>query len=72
MDQNPDPRSSLTETQRTLLRSAVQEGYFKIPRETTLLSLADSHDMSDREVSEEIRAGLDTLLRTHTFDSEST
>lgn len=60
----------LSEHERTLLRSAVREGYFKTPRETTLVELADRHDVSDREVSEVLRAGLDTVIREAVLDDE--
>lgn len=52
----------VTGTQRDLLRSAIREGYFRVPREIPLVDLADHHGLSDREASEEIRRGLDVLL----------
>ena len=55
--------SSLTETQRALLQSAVRAGYFKMPREISLVDLAAKQGMSDREASEELRLGLDVVVR---------
>ena len=55
--------SSLTETQRALLRRAVRAGYFKVPRESSLVDLAVKQGMSDREASEELRRGLDVVVR---------
>lgn len=60
----------LSETEVELLRTAAREGYFKIPRETTLVELADRHDVSDREVSERLRSGLDTVVRDAVLDGE--
>jgi hypothetical protein len=59
----------LTDPQRDLLRSAVCEGYFEIPREITLVDLAERHGLSDREASEEIRRGLDVLGSTITNEA---
>jgi len=56
--------SDLADTQRTLLRAAVREGYFKTPRETTLVELADQHDISDRDASELLRSALDVVAST--------
>lgn len=60
--------SDLTEDQRELLQNAVREGYFKVPREVTLVELAETHGLSDREASERIRHGLDVLVRDATLD----
>lgn len=59
----PDRGSGLTDDQRELLRSAVREGYFEVPRKATLTDLAAANDMSEREASEQIRSSLDVLLR---------
>jgi hypothetical protein len=59
---------SLTETQRDLLRSAVKIGYFEVPRRVSLVDLASEHGMSDREVSEQLRRGLDVVLQETTLE----
>ena len=48
-----------------LLTTAVERGYFKVPRETSLVDLADAHGISDVEASERLRAGIDVVLREH-------
>jgi len=53
--------SDLPETERTLLRAAVRDGYFKTLRETTLVELADQHGVSDRDASERLRSALDVV-----------
>ena len=68
MASNPQQGSTLTETQRELLQSAVREGYFKVPREVSLVDLAEIHGLSDREVSERLRRGLNVVVRDATFD----
>jgi predicted DNA binding protein len=62
-----DRRGALTDTQRDLLRRAVREGYFTVPREVTLVELATACDMSDREASKQLRLGLDVLVREATL-----
>lgn len=53
---------ALSDEQLELLRRASREGYFKVPRTTTLNDLAASQGISDREASERLREGLDVLL----------
>lgn len=48
----------LADSQGDLLRSAVQEGYFEVPRRVSLVELAEKHGISDREASERMRRGL--------------
>lgn len=69
MTSNPTRGSTLTEPQRELLRSAVREGYFKVPREVTLVELAEIHGISDTEASQQLRRGLDELVRDATSDN---
>jgi predicted DNA binding protein len=59
---------SLTELQRELLRSAAREGYFEVPRRVSLVDLASEHGMSDREASEQLRRGLDIVVRDATLE----
>lgn len=55
--------SDLSSAQSDLLRSAIREGYFEVPRRITLLELAAACEMSDREASEQLRRGLDVVVR---------
>jgi predicted DNA binding protein len=48
---------------RTVLRSAVEEGYFGVPREISLAELSEKHDLSTKEASERLRYGVDKLVR---------
>jgi predicted DNA binding protein len=55
-------RYGLTANQHETLLTALDEGYFAVPRETTLVELADQIDISDSAVSQRIRRGLTTLI----------
>lgn len=63
MTTDPHLGASLSETQRELLQTAVEEGYLKVPREITLVELAEIHDISDIEASRQLRRGLDVITR---------
>lgn len=65
-----DDGVGLTDEQRTALRTALAEGYFAVPRGTTLVDLADELGVSDSAVSQRLRRGLATLLAA-TLRSES-
>ncbi len=61
----PDHRGfefSLTETQEKTLLEAFDVGYFDIPRQTTLVELADRLGVSDTAASQRLRRGIATLL----------
>ncbi|WP_435318408.1 helix-turn-helix domain-containing protein [Haloarchaeobius sp. TZWSO28] len=47
---------------RELLRVAVQEGYFRVPREVTLTDLAERSGRSSKEVSEELRRAIEEVV----------
>jgi len=53
----------LTQTQRETLVMAVEDGYFAIPRETTLDDIAAELDISSQAASERVRRGTETVLR---------
>lgn len=57
-------RYGLTSVQRETLVRAFQAGYFKVPRQTSLVKLADSFAVSDNAVSERLRRGMDKLIET--------
>jgi predicted DNA binding protein len=58
----------LSPEQREALELAVNEGYFKVPRETKLRDLADSVGISEQSYSERVRRGIDRIL-SQTFTS---
>lgn len=56
-------RAPMTENEVETLRLAVKRGYFAVPRETSLVDLSNELGRSDRQVSEEVREGMATVLR---------
>jgi hypothetical protein len=52
----------LTDTQRETLLTALDEGYFAVPRETNLVTLAEELGISDTALSQRLRRGLTALL----------
>jgi predicted DNA binding protein len=63
LDRNgADSPFGLTETQRETLLTALDAGYFDVPRETSLAELADSLGVSEQAVSERIRRGTKSLV----------
>jgi len=59
-------RYGLTPEQHDLLRRAHEEGYFEVPRETSVAELSEETDVSDTAVSRHLRQGLDALVE-HTL-----
>lgn len=57
----------LTDRQYRALGLAVERGYYDVPREVTLEELADELDVSHQALSETLRRGTGTLLRTMFF-----
>lgn len=57
-----DERYGLSKKQAKALREARSAGYFRVPRETDLETLADRLGISEQAVSERIRRGLDSVL----------
>jgi hypothetical protein len=55
--------SSLPLRERTALRTALDLGYFEVPRRTTLSELADALETTDVEASRRVRNGMASLLR---------
>lgn len=59
----PNERSvNLTEAQRSLVEFAYDEGYFDVPRKTTLVELSEELGISDQAVNERLRRGLHGLV----------
>ncbi|WP_435101529.1 helix-turn-helix domain-containing protein [Halarchaeum sp. P4] len=52
----------LTDTERRVLRSAVEAGYYETPRNVTLADLAEHHGVSDVAVSKTLRRAERRLL----------
>ena len=65
IDQSGPQPNVLTDEQREALQTALEEGYFAVPREITLVELADRLGISDSAVSQRIRRGLTKLLTTN-------
>lgn len=62
-DSGTDYGFGLTPVQRDTLIMAVENGYFAIPRETTLDDIADELGISSQAASERVRRGTETVLR---------
>jgi DNA-binding transcriptional ArsR family regulator len=56
-------QSLLTTNERETLRLALGQGYFAVPRETTVVDLSNELNRPDVQTSEEIRQGIATVLR---------
>ncbi|PGF17959.1 bacterio-opsin activator [Natrinema sp. CBA1119] len=56
-------RYEITDRQREALLIALEEGYFDVPRETTLSAVAAKLDISDQALSARLRRGQANLLR---------
>lgn len=52
----------LTSKQHDMLRHALEEGYFDVPRRTTLVELGDTLGISDAAASQRIRRGVKELV----------
>lgn len=61
---NPEERGEygVTEPQQEALEIAYQNGYFDVPRESTLTELADTLDISRNALSARLRRGQENLL----------
>ena len=58
----PERNYGLTDQQHEALVVAAREGYFSIPRETSLAGLADELDVSSQAASERLRRGMEKLV----------
>ena len=65
IDQSGPQPNVVTDEQGEALQTALEEGYFAVPREITLVELADQLGISDSAVSQRIRRGLTKLLTTN-------
>jgi predicted DNA binding protein len=60
--------SKLTGPQRDALRTALETGYFTVPRRISLDELSDRLGVSDAAVSQRLRRGIESLLVDHFGD----
>ena len=58
-----EPNDLLTERQREVLRTAVREGYFEVPRDCTLAELADEVGVDESTASGVLRRGEARVLK---------
>jgi predicted DNA binding protein len=63
------PHFDLTDAQRRTLLQAVGDGYFEVPRRTTLGEIGAKLDISEQSASENLRRGVNSVLRAVLFDS---
>jgi predicted DNA binding protein len=61
-EESPSEDLGLTDEQYEAVVTAFEEGYFAVPRETTLVELAAELGVSDSAVSQRLRRGLASLL----------
>jgi predicted DNA binding protein len=64
-------RFRMTEPQRRALAAAARQGYFEVPRETSLAGLAEELDVSSQAASERVRRGLDSLVEEALLSPDS-
>lgn len=63
--------SDVTQEQRALIGRLYEEGYFEVPRQTTLAEVAEEMGISDQAVNERLRRGLQSLIGTSLRSSAS-
>lgn len=63
-----DDQSTLSDVQRETLLTAYHQGYFEVPRRTTLTELAAAEGISDSALSQRIRRGMDGLIEQTLLD----
>jgi predicted DNA binding protein len=62
-DQDGGYSFDLTKAQRSALVTAVQDGYFEVPRRTTLGAVGGKLGVTEQSVSENLRRGANKVLR---------
>ncbi|AEH35544.1 helix-turn-helix domain-containing protein [Halopiger xanaduensis] len=58
----PDEGDALSPRQRDALLTAYRQGYFEVPRRTTLTELADTVEVSDSALSQRLRRATNALV----------
>lgn len=66
----PERRHGLSEQQHEALLTAAEQGYFSIPRETSLAGLADQLGVSSQAASERLRRGMENLVDATLVEDE--
>jgi hypothetical protein len=66
----PEQRFGLTTAQYETLLTALRDGYFSIPRGSSLGEIADELDVSSQAASERLRRGMKTLVRATLADAD--
>ena len=69
-DKSEGGQWNLTDKQREALTTAHNEGYFAVPRTTSLNALADGFDITHQAFSRRLMRGMDSIL-THTLVVEN-
>ena len=64
-------RAQLTAAQRDALVAAVEQGYYRIPRDIVLDDLADALGISRQAASERLRRGIEQLVTTVLIEPEN-
>lgn len=64
-------RGQLTGRQRDALVTAVEQGYYRIPRDVALDELAESLEISRQAASERLRRGIDQLVTSVLLEPEN-
>jgi predicted DNA binding protein len=67
-DEDTTYRFELTDAQRRTLYQAVKDGYFEVPRRTTLSEVGDKLGITEQSVSENLRRGADRVLKEVLFN----
>jgi len=64
MDGTAPPNGvALTSTEQEVLLTALERGYFEVPRRISTVMLAEEVGVSDREVSEHLRHAMAKVLK---------
>jgi hypothetical protein len=71
-DQRGATNYGLTEAQRAAVVMAVEDGYFDVPRGTTLTDLGEKLHISEQSVSENLRRGAAKVLRKSLLETSVT
>lgn len=71
-DGGPDSRFGVTEAQQEALLQALKTGYFGIPRQTKLETIAEELDISTSALSTRLRRGQQNLIRYTIVHGSST
>ncbi|WP_435154389.1 bacterio-opsin activator domain-containing protein [Haladaptatus sp. DFWS20] len=66
----PIQQYDLTEEQREALVTALESGYFRVPREASLSEIAETLDISPQAASGRLRRGLERVLDSTLFPPE--